>query len=50
MIIRMEQQENLGVNEQILFKRLLTEMIEKGMVKYLDRVENGNRKRYYYYG
>ena len=48
MTIKMEEQENLGVNEEVLFKRLLAEMIEKGIVKYFDRVENGNRKRYYY--
>jgi len=48
MTIKMDEQENLGVNEEILFKRLLAEMIEKGIVKYVDRVERGNRKRYYY--
>lgn len=48
MTIKMEEQENLGINEEVLFKRLLAEMIEKGTVKYLDRIENGNRKRYYY--
>jgi len=48
MTIKMEEQENLGINEEVLFKRLLAEMIEKGIVKYLDRIENGNRKRYYY--
>jgi len=48
MTIKMDEQENLGVNEEILFKRLLAEMIEKGIVKYVDRVGRGNRKRYYY--
>jgi len=48
MTIKMEEQENLGVNEEILFKRLLAEMVEKGIVKYISRVENGKIKRYYY--
>ena len=45
----MEEQENLGINEEILFKRLLAEMIEKNKVKYVDRPTVNGKKRYYYY-
>ena len=54
MIIRMEElkddtiQTNEGVKHRILFRRLLAEMIERKIVKYLDRVENGVKRRYFW--
>lgn len=44
----MEEQENLGVNDQLLFRELLAKMIEGKIVKYLDRVENGVKRRYFW--
>jgi len=51
MTIEMEKlQENIGVKNQILFRRFLVEMIEHKTVKYVDRVENGRKRRYFWMG
>ena len=44
----MEEQENMGVRNPLIFRRLLAEMIELKIVKYVDRVENGRKRRYFW--
>ena len=44
----MEEKENLGVSDQLLFRELLAKMIELKIVKYVDRVENGVKRRYFW--
>ena len=49
MTIEMEElQENIGVKNRILFKILLAEMIERKIVKYVDRIELGKKRRYFW--
>lgn len=43
-----ELQENIGVKNRILFRILLAEMLERKIVKYVDRIENGIRRRYFW--
>lgn len=43
-----DSQENIGVKDRILFKILLAKMIESKIVKYVDRIENGVRRRYFW--
>ena len=45
-----EIKENISVKNRILFKILLAEMIERKIVKYVDRIENGVRRRYFWQG
>ncbi len=38
----------MGVRNPLIFRRLLVEMIELKIVKYVDRVENGRKRRYFW--
>ena len=44
----MEEQENIGVNEEILFRILLAEMIELKKVKYGSMVINGKKRKVFW--
>ncbi len=49
MTIKMEtSSQNMGVRNPLIFRRLLVEMIELKIVKYVDRVENGRKRRYFW--
>jgi len=49
MTIKMEESnQNMGVRNPLIFRRLLVEMIELKIVKYVDRVENGRKRRYFW--
>ncbi len=44
----MEEHQNMGVRDTLLFRQLLAGMIELKIVKYVDRVENGRKRRYFW--
>lgn len=44
----MTDQEDLGVSDQLLFRQLLAKMIDLKIVKYVDRVEDGVKRRYFW--
>ena len=44
----MEDQENMGIRNTLIFRRMLAEMIELKIVKYVDRVQNGVKRRYFW--
>ena len=43
-----ENQQNMGVRDKLLFRQLLANLIEVKMVKYVDRLENGEKRRYFW--
>lgn len=43
-----ENQQNMGVRDKLLFRQLLAKCIESKIVKYVDRVENGEKRRYFW--
>lgn len=43
-----ENQQNMGIRNKLLFRQLLVKMIEAKTVKYVDRVENGRKRRYFW--
>ena len=38
----------MGIRDKLLFRQLLAKMIEVKTVKYVDRVENGRKRRYFW--
>lgn len=43
-----ENQQNMGIRDKLLFRQLLVKMIEAKIVKYVDRVENNIKRRYFW--
>lgn len=43
-----EIQQNMGIRDKLLFRQLLAGMIELKIVKYVDRVQNGRKRRYFW--
>ena len=44
----MAENQNMGIRDKLLFRQLLAKMIESKIVKYVDRVENGVKRRYFW--
>jgi len=44
----MEEQENIGVNEEILFRSLLAKMIERKIVKYRYMTINNKKTKVFW--
>ncbi len=43
-----ENQQNMGIRDKLLFRQLLAKCIETKIVKYVDRVKNGKKRRYFW--
>jgi hypothetical protein len=50
MTIEMEKsnQEDMGVDDLLLFRRLLAELKEKGIVKYGNLIQNGVKRKVFW--